>query len=300
MDRFDNGVQITMIRKIFTLIMFSGLVALSGCQTQPMGNSVAFSRLTGDYWQVWTMQPDGGQAEQVTTSSADKRYPVWATNGQQLYFRTNNNLSFNVNLDTEQETRVLGSLGSNDGVVPSPDGSKLLLVRFSSQLKDNANLWLTSSEGKGRRILTRDAGLQYNPCWSPDSGQIAYICGYGYRTDELYIIDSDGKNKYRLTNNKAIELLPAFSPDGSSIAYVSDVTGNFEIWLMAPDGTNRKQLTDSEGIDTRPSWSPDGSKIMFASNRSGQLQIWIMNSDGSNPQQITTGAPSMDPAWKRK
>ena len=286
------------MNKVIALIALSALIVVLGCQ--PATNTVAFSRLTGDYWQVWTMQPDGSQTVQITASPADKRYPCWAGDGRKLFFRTNNNQVFSLNLDSGEESIVLPTMGLNGGVVPSPDGTELLFPRFRTQVKDAANLWLTNSDGKDGRMLTRDAGLQYDPTWSPDGRQIAYISGFGYRTDELYIIDSDGKNKHRLTDNKAIDLLPAFAPDGRTITYVSDITGNYEIWTMDIEGGNRRQLTDSKGIDTRPCWSPDGKKKMFVSNRSRTQQIWIENSDGSSPRQLTTGLASMDPAWRRK
>jgi len=289
-----------MVNRIFAKTVILALVAVSGCQTQQASNPIAFSRLTGDYWQIWTMQPDGSNMKQVTTSSSDKRYPVWPNNDGELLFRTNNNYVFKVNIDTGEESRILETLGLVGGAVPSPTGPELLLVRYRSQLKDSANLWVSKSIGENPKILTREAGLQYDPDWSPDGSRIAYICGHGYRTDELYVVDSDGKNKRRLTKNEAIEVLPAWSPDGRTIVYVSDVTGDYEISLMDANGGHRKRLTDTVGIDTRPCWSPNGKKIMFVSNRQGPLQLWVMNNDGSNSRKLTTGAPSMDPAWRRK
>lgn len=287
-----------MNNKILISITIVTLVVVSGCQQA--GNSVAFTRLTGDHWQIWTARPDGSNTKQITASAMDKRYPVWPKNDRELFFRTNNNQTFCVDLDSGCESKALETMGLNDGVIPSPDGSKLLVVKFKTQLKDSGNLWLTTLDGKDRlKILTRGPGLHYNPTWSPDSGRIAYIDGYGYRSDELYIMDSDGKNKCRLTNNKAIDVLPDFSPDGKRIAYVSDITGNYEIWLIDSDGGNPKQLTDFEGIDTKPSWSPDGRKIMFVSDRGGPLQLWVMDSNGGNVKQLTTGNPSMDPAWRK-
>jgi len=288
-----------MGNKAFILIMLLASVVVSGCRSQ-LVNTVAFSRLTGDYWQIWTMRPDGSKARQITTSPSDKRYPVWSYDRQELFFRTNNNEAFIVNPGTGQENKILGSLGLSDGVVPSPDGTELLLVRFSTQLKDISSLWLTTLDGENARILTKSAGLQYNPTWSPNGRRIAYVYGHGYRTDELYIMDSNGKNIRRLTRNEAIEVLPAFAPDSKTITYVSDVTGDYEIWLMDTDSGSCRQLTDSKGIDTRPVWSHDGKRIMFVSNRSGVLHIWVMNKDGSNCQQLTMGPPSADPAWRRK
>jgi TolB protein len=288
-----------MAKKLFTITTLLALSILTGCQTQQVSNPIALSRLTGDHWQIWTMKPDGSKAKQITESSSDKRYPVWSKDGQDMFCRTNNNQIFVIDLASGKESPFLESFGLSGGVAPSPDGGKFLLVRYRTQLKDSSSLWLTEAEGKNSRILTTDAGLQYDPDWSPDGKKIAYIYSNGYRTNEIYIIDSDGKNKHKLTDNDALELLPAFSPDSKTIAYVSDVTGNYEIWLMDADGSNRRQLTDSKGIDTRPCWSSDGSKIMFASSRSGELQLWIMDKDGGNLKQLTKGSSSMDPAWRR-
>ncbi len=275
------------------------LMFIVGCQTQSAYGPIALSRLTDSYWQIWTMKADGSNIRQVTTSPSDKRYPVWAEDGGKLLFRTNNNHVLSVDLDTSQENRLMDSFGLSGGIVPSPDGSKLVVVRYRNQPRDSSSLWLTTSGGKDSRMLTSDAGMQYGPCWSPDGKQIIYVDSHGYRTAELYIINPENKNKQRLTNNKARELLPVFSPDGKTIAYTSDETGNYEIWLMDPEGGNRRQITNSGAMDTRPFWSPDGSKIMFASNRGGELQIWIMNSDGSDPKQLTTGSPCMDPTWRK-
>lgn len=302
-----------MTKEIFIQIVL-GLVIVSGCQrqssvspavplrtlTETDENAVAFSRLTDGYWQIWTMRPDGSNARRITSSLSDKRYPVWAEKAGRVYCRDNNNRLFSVDLKSGEEVQVLRSLGFSDGVVPSPDGNKVVVVRFDSQLRDCSSLLLTTSSGDNPRLLTRDVGLHYHPAWSPEGSRVAYIFGAGYRTDEVYAIDSDGSNKRKLTSNNAIELLPAISPDGKTIAYVSDIAGDYEIWSMNIDGSNQCRLTNSEGIDTRPCWSPDGREIMFTSRRSGQLQIWIMDSDGSNPKQLTSGAPSMDPAWRTK
>jgi TolB protein len=284
----------------FTLIALLVLTVVAGCQTQPTGGQIAFSRLTGDYWQIWTMEPDGKEVKQITSSASDKRYPVWAKEGRKLFFRTNNSELFSFDLNAGKERRILASLGLSSRVVPSPDGSKLVVARLRSQLKDSGNLMLTMLDGGNNRVLTRDAGIQHDPSWSPDGTQIVYVSSHGYRTSELYTVGADGSNKRRLTNNKASDVLPVFSPDGKTIAYVSDATGSYEIWLMNTDGSSCRRITDSKGIDTRPCWSPNGDKIVFASNRTGQMQVWIMNSDGSSLKQLTMEQPSMDPVWRRK
>jgi len=245
------------------------------------------------------MRPDGSGAEQITISPSDKRYPVWSQDGDKILFRTNNSEAFAIDLAKGNEERLLKTFGLIGSVAESLDGSELLFVRFRTDLMDDSDIWLKSSEGQERRMLTDDKGLQYDPVWSPDGKKIAYISGHGYQMHDLHIMEANGENKRRLTNDKALELLPAISPDGNTIAYVSDSTGNYEIYLMEVDGDKVIRLTRHDGIDTRPCWSPDGARIMFVSDRSGKLQLWIMGKEGGNPEMLTSGPPSIDPAWRK-
>jgi TolB protein len=283
--------------KKLTILLFVLFVTV-GCQQQTGSGSIAFSRLTENYWQIWTIRPDGSGSRQLTTSLSDKRYPSWTKDGQKILFCNNNNQAFALELASSEEQHILSHLGMIGSVTESPKAAELLVVRYRTGMKDSSDLWLTSIDGENKRTLTREAGLQYDPTWSPDATEIAYISGQVFKDYELFIMDSDGTNKRRLTNNKALELLPTFSPDGKRIAYVSDITGNYEIWVIDINGRNAKQLTDTVGIDTRPCWSPDGTMILFVSNRSGELQLWIMNDDGSNPKQLTTSAQSIEPTWR--
>ena len=260
---------------------------------------IVFSRLTGDYWQLWLMNVDGSGPTQLTSSASDKRYPVWSHDNQKVLFRNNNNQVFLFDLQTSRTKQVLKNMGFVGSVALLPHSSRPLFVRFRSEIMDSSDLWLSSFEGDNRHILTRDIGLQYDPAWSPNGEKIAYISGHGYQTHELFVMDVEDGNKVSLTDNKALELLPTFSPDGKMVAYVSDISGDFEIWLMSIDGSNPQRLTFSDGLDSRPCWSPDGRHILFVSNRDDNLQLWMMNRDGTNPRQLTTGPPSMDPAWRR-
>ncbi len=274
------------------------LVVLTGCQSSQNQGTIAFSRLTGDYWQLWTAQPNGKGSSQLTSSPSDKRYPCWSRQDNRLFYRNNNNQAFVLDVQSADETRILNQLGMISSLEESPDGKQLLLVRFRTELKDSSDIWLVSHDGKARTRLTSDVGMQYDPSWSPDGTKMALISGPGYQGHELYIMDADGKNRQQLTDDKALELLPCFSPDGQMIAYVSDIAGNYDIWLRDADGANPRQLTQYPGMDTRPCWSPDGKKLLFVSDRSGQQQLWIMDLNGNKAKQLTHGPQSMDPAWK--
>ena len=122
-----------MAKRILTIVLT--VVFVTGCQLKQPIRPIAFSRLTTDYWQLWTMQPDGSAAMQLTTSASDKRYPEWSKDGQMLFFRDNNNQAFMLDLAIGQEQPILRKLGMIGSFAESPISDDLLVVRYRSELK---------------------------------------------------------------------------------------------------------------------------------------------------------------------
>jgi TolB protein len=282
------------------MALLTCIMSAAGCHSHSEPGEIAMSRLTGDYWQLWTMHPDGSGLQQLTYSASDKRYATWATDRKSLLFRTDNNAAFAVNVNTGKETRILTRFGRVNNPVQSAIDCSYLFVRIGMDRKDVGDIWISDRNENNARILVRNVGLQYSPAWSPDGTMVAYTAGYGMEPRELSIVDVNNRAIRQITNNAALEILPAYSPDGQSIAYVSNITGDYEIWLLDLARGQSIQLTHSSTLDTRPCWSPDGQKIMFVSRRSGYMHLWIMNKDGSSPKQLTAGAECIDPAWRGK
>ena len=263
-----------------------------------LSGRLAYSRLTNGTWQIWQTDLSSGTRTQVTFSSGDKRDPAWTPDGRISYCAADYRC-FVVRINDRQEEPLLNALWPVRDLAWSRAGAQLAFAKVHTDLVDSANLWVAEVDNENRRILTHDAGLQYNPSWSADGKQVVYVASHGYKTGELYVLNLDGSSLKQLTANQARELLPAWSPDGAKIAYTSDASGDYEIWVMDADGSHVKQLTHSPGLDTRAAWSPDSTKIAFTTNRSGTLEIWVMNADGSNPQLLEHAEGGVcDPAWQ--
>jgi TolB protein len=275
----------------FLIFIWFGILIFSGCSRSVSPKELlAYSSLTEGFWQIWITDFNGKKPIPLTTSSFDKRHPVWLEAGKKLMYRSNNGELYVLDLGSKREDKILEKFGQ----VADPDWSNavdlLVFTRYSPNLADESEIWTIKLDGSEQRIITKSPGMQYNPAFSLDGQRIVYVSGTGYGSHEIWIMDKNGHNQKRLTHNETgYDILPMWSPDGKKIAYASDKGGNLDIWVMNADGANQNKLTDYEGLDTRPIWSSDGKNILFVTNRSGELQIWMINYLTGLVRQVTYG-----------
>jgi Tol biopolymer transport system component len=91
----------------------------------------------------------------------------------------------------------------------------------------------------------------YDPSWSPDGQQIAFLCDKGTNQTGLFIINSDGNgiHEVKLENlgNPAFLGYPIWSPDGTQIVYVAGSdSAHTNIYTVHLDGSNNHPLTHQE------------------------------------------------------
>jgi len=88
----------------------------------------------------------------------------------------------------------------------------------------------------------------YDPSWSPDGKQLAFVCDKGSDLTGLFIANSDGNGIREVKLGNFVVLKePTWSPDGTQIVYVAG--SDYEhtnIYLVYPDGSNNHPLTNQE------------------------------------------------------
>ena len=93
----------------------------------------------------------------------------------------------------------------------------------------------------------------YDPSWSPDGKQIAFICDKGTSQKGLFIINSDGNGirEIRLDDfgKPAALKKPTWSPDGTQIIYVAGTdTEHTNIYSINSNGSNNHSLTNQNAF----------------------------------------------------
>lgn len=257
---------------------------------------IAFTSNATGYKEIYLMDYDGYNMQQVTNNRSLNLFPRWLPDGKSLAytsFRDNNPDLFVVSLETSRRIKEFGFPGLNLAPAWAPDG-KMMAISLSKD--GNTSVYLANADGKGLYRITDNLGIYVSPTWSPNSRQLAFTSDRG-GSPQIWVMDVEGTNLRRLTSESNYNTSPRWSPKGDKIAFVSRRDGHFQICIMNPDGSEVQQLTDSRGHNESPSWAPDGRHLVFSSTREGKAQLYIMNANGTGQRKISGKGECTSPDW---
>ncbi len=173
------------------------------------------------------------------------------------------------------------------------------------------DLMAVRPDGGGRRRLTRQAGNNGFPAFSPDGRLLVFRSGRGGNKN-LYLMNNDGTGLKQLTRGEWTDTMCNWSSAGDWIVFASDRDGDFDIWLIRPDGGGLRKLIGGGGRNNHPHFSPDGKWVVFTSQRAGysaeevslpfQFQpygdLFVVRLDGTGLLRLThNGFEEGTPAW---
>jgi TolB protein len=229
--------------------------------------------------QIFVMNADGSNRQQVSSQVFYANPPSWSPDGTQIAF----------------------------GGADLPDGT---IAHLYVAAADGSSI---------RRVADAPAGQYLSdygaPSWSPDGKRIAFDTKRYGQYFELWTVNADGSGLARLGDADANGLLPQWSPDGAHIAFPvwGPDTGQVDLYVIAADGSGLTKLAEqvaSDGI----AWSPDSKRILFEQGYDGQCslqrtytcpdpqdnpynQVLSVGLDGSPPQTVLSTSLDGGLAW---
>jgi Tol biopolymer transport system component/DNA-binding winged helix-turn-helix (wHTH) protein len=178
-------------------------------------------------------------------------------------------------------------------------------VVFSSDRTGVFELYVRQVDDNGGEIqLTRDAGGNIQPSWSPNGQWVAY---HSLKNGGIWVVPALGGTPRRITDFGSE---PSWSHDGTRIAFQSGELGGITeahsgampgstIWIAQLHSNEVWQVThlsyasSAEAFygDGSPRWSSDDRRVLF--ENSGQL--WTTAVDGSNLRSVRIDRAASDP-----
>ncbi len=189
----------------------------------PDGRYISFHSDAGQRWNIYLTDPAGDLTYQVTDNIGENIRLNWSPDGKRVAFASARDGGLEIYTMTVEE-----------------------MLRFSR-----------SAEVYARR-MTNNIDDDWNPVWSPDSTQIAFISGRDFNR-EIYIMNADGTEQQNITNTLAVEEQhPAWTPDGKGLIYSAAVGPTEDLYYLDLETGERRRLTfDNRGNEEAPSlWWP--------------------------------------------
>jgi Tol biopolymer transport system component len=187
----------------------------------PDGQQIIFSsERGGGYFQIYTMNPDGGNVQQVGVVPGNNA----------MYPRL------------------------------SPDGQQIAYMRATTTAplcEWDWDVWVMDADGSNQQRVTTALGADLYPQWSPDGSEIIYGSCRNFFYFNLYAYNTTTGAERQVTNWFFYnEWGATYSPDGQYIAFNSAPTGSTaDIYIMAAQGGEAGNLTRHSADDWNPTWN---------------------------------------------
>lgn len=255
----------------------------------PDGTKIAFVSNRESNFEIFTMNADGSNVQQLTNDGVQNGQPKWSPDGTKIAFTRGGGCV------------ILLNPALKSRMVPADDNPCVPYI------------YVMNADGSNKTKISQGENEAW-PVWSPDGTKLAFATVNYMSADgnEIYVMNANGTNRTRLTNDSFIDFPTSWSPDGNTIAFTSNrdtpQTGifRFQLYTMNANGTNRVRLVASAFDDQYPVFSPDGTKIAFQrsfetqSGASPTSELYVMNADGSDQKNITNNSAEDfgPPGWQ--
>jgi len=263
---------------------------------------------------LWRMELDGSNPQQLTFHTEDMHYPKISEDGSIIAYECfgelytyavrsgeNRQLRVTATEDYQEEPFVMEAFTRDASEYAlSPDEKEIAFVVhgdiFMMSLKD----------GKPDKItrITDTPFIEKDVSWHPEKEMLVYAALEDGDFD-IYRVEPRGEKKFcdaylfsvqKVLETPETEYKPVFSPDGKRIAFQKH---RRELHVMDSNGSGSMKLVKESDV-LWMDWSPDSKWITYSRTTLGWREdIFVVHADGARPPVNISKHPNDDykPMW---
>ena len=240
----------------------------------------------GDY-EIFTVDTDGTDLNQITRNATDDWQPEWSADGQRIAYSGydgNDREIYTVPAGGGQPAQVTDNAKDDRWPSFSADGTKITYsgvatytVPDEDYSYDVRNYYSVPASGGTPTLLyesrTHEREGPFRPDVSPDGTKIAHFHYASQGFNSLGVLDLATGGGYGLTQDSPVETecCADWSPDGERIAFMGmnrEPISQFDIYTVPASGGKPAVAIDTpDESEYDPAWSPDGSRIAFHTSK---------------------------------
>lgn len=226
---------------------------------------------------------------QMTRDRSQCLSPNLSPDGRTLLYTSYHGTGFpdiyRIDLATGKRSTFAGFKGTNTGATFSPNGQQVAMILSGS---GNSEIYISNTEGKQLRRLTRSTSLEADPSWSPDGRRIVFTSDQ-MGGPQIYTMDVQGRSVSRVRTDISRNCSePHWNPrDPSQIAFTAAVGGEFEVAVFSFKDNKSTIVSKGAGDAVHPVWLRDGRHLVYTERTPRYSRLMILDTVTGNRTRLS-------------
>jgi len=231
------------------------------------GSKILFQSNETGYWQIFIMNSDGSNKQQITEDKSNNNFLDWSPDNKKICFvsdRTGNEEIFVMDMFGDNVKQLTSNPARDIHPYWSPDGKRIF---FNSTRDDSGDfeLYVMDENGSNKKRITYTDDNETCARLSPVSNELVFLRNNAKGLDEIFLKNLSDSSEKQLTFTPSTDGWPAWFPDGKKIIFSTKEKGIYKLHLFELESNRIYKISNPPHPywDGRANVSSDGKKIVF-------------------------------------